>query len=73
MKMKKKAGATAGKTRTPAKKKPVAKTSAAKKAAAKSESRTSAAPAPETSKRAGTYTPSPVQGIGWAPFRYPPQ
>jgi hypothetical protein len=31
------------------------------------------APATETTRRAGTYTPSAVQGIGWAPFRYPPQ
>jgi hypothetical protein len=73
MKMKKKAGATAAKTKTPAKKKPAAKAPAAKKTKAKPESRTSAAPAPETTKRTGTYTPSPVQGIGWAPFRYPPQ
>jgi hypothetical protein len=27
----------------------------------------------EAKKRPGTYTPSVVEGTGWAPFRYPPQ
>ena len=42
-------------------KKPVAKKAGAKKPAAKA-----AAP-----RKAATYTPRPVEGIGWAPFRYP--
>jgi hypothetical protein len=29
--------------------------------------------APKQVKSGGTYTPKPVQGDGWAPFRYPPQ
>jgi hypothetical protein len=45
------------------KKKPKTKSAArkptAKKAAAK--------------KPSATYTPKPLQGNGWAPFRYPPQ
>ena len=28
---------------------------------------------PATKSDAGTYTPQPIQGIGWAPFRYPIQ
>jgi hypothetical protein len=29
-------------------------------------------PARESAKSgAGTYTPQPIQGMGWAPFRYP--
>ncbi len=73
MKMKKKAGATTAK-KTAAKKKPAAKTPAPKKAAAKTAASTPGARVvAEPKKRAGTYTPSPVQGTGWAPFRYPPQ
>jgi putative endonuclease len=46
-------------------KKPVAKKAAAKKASARK-------PAPKASSRqVATYTPKPVDGIGWAPFRYP--
>lgn len=41
-------------------KKPVAKKASARKPAAKASSRKVAA-----------YTPKPVDGIGWAPFRYP--
>ena len=29
--------------------------------------------APKQAKSAGSYTPKPLQGNGWAPFRYPPQ
>jgi len=29
--------------------------------------------APKQVKSAASYTPKPVQGNGWAPFRYPPQ
>ena len=46
-------------------KKPQAKKPAAKKAPAKAK----AARPPKAS--IGTYTPQPVTGIGWAPFRYP--
>jgi hypothetical protein len=41
-------------------KKPAAKKAAARKPAAKASSR-----------KVSTYTPKPVEGIGWAPFRYP--
>ena len=41
-------------------KKPAAKKVSARKPAAKAQSRQAAA-----------YTPKPVEGIGWAPFRYP--
>jgi len=51
-------------------KKPAAKSAAAKKPAAPKPA-PSPAPAAETPRRE-TYTPQPVQGIGWAPFRYPP-
>ena len=44
----------------PAPKKPAAKKASAGKPAAKASSRKVAA-----------YTPKPVEGIGWAPFRYP--
>jgi len=29
--------------------------------------------APKSAKPAASYTPKPLQGNGWAPFRYPPQ
>ncbi|HXJ77639.1 MAG TPA: hypothetical protein VMS64_03060 [Candidatus Methylomirabilis sp.] len=74
--MKKKAAAAAKKSapkkKAPAAKKPVAKASSVK-AAAKPEAPRPAGPAVETTRRVATYTPSPVEGIGWAPFRYPPQ
>jgi hypothetical protein len=53
------------------------KPSAAKKQAAKPVAKKTAKPAARTSSRpaakpsAGSYTPQPIQGIGWAPFRYP--
>jgi hypothetical protein len=28
---------------------------------------------PKPAKAAASYTPKPLQGNGWAPFRYPPQ
>jgi hypothetical protein len=46
------------------KKKKSPKTAARKPAAKKPAAR---------SQAAATYTPKPVQGDGWAPFRYPPQ
>jgi hypothetical protein len=45
------------------KKKPKAKSAARKPAAKKAAAKTPSA----------TYTPKPLQGNGWAPFRYPPQ
>ena len=68
MKMKKKSGATAKKAA--AKPRPAAKKAAPpKKVAAKAASPAPAASASPRSR--GAYTPGPVQGIGWAPFRYP--
>jgi putative endonuclease len=46
-------------------KKPAAKKPAAKKAAARKPE------AKASSGKPATYTPKPVAGIGWAPFRYP--
>lgn len=46
------------------KKKKSSKTAARKTAGKKTAARKQAA---------ATYTPKPVQGDGWAPFRYPPQ
>jgi len=40
--------------------------------AAKPAARKSAKPTAKKSG-AGTYTPQPIQGMGWAPFRYPLQ
>ena len=51
--------------KTAAKKKPAARP-AAKKAPAKAK-----AAKPAKTGSVGTYTPQPVTGIGWAPFRYP--
>jgi len=58
MAKKKSAKKTAAKK--PAAKKPAAKKASARKPAAKASSRKVAA-----------YSPKPVAGIGWAPFRYP--
>jgi len=46
-------------------KKPVAKKPAAKKASARKPA------AKASSRKVAAYTPKPVAGIGWAPFRYP--
>jgi len=80
MKMKKKAATAPKKGARPKKggatkkgaavKKPAEKPPPPRKAAAPAEPKPAAT---QTVKRAGTYTPSPVQGMGWAPFRYPPQ
>jgi len=43
-----------------------------KKTTAKSAARKTASRKP-AAKTAATYTPKPVGGTGWAPFRYPPQ
>ena len=51
--------------------------SATKKKAAKPAAKKTAKPAARSSSRpaakpgTGGYTPQPIQGIGWAPFRYP--
>ena len=51
------------------------KKKATKAAARKRAGKKPAAPkqATKQAKSGGTYTPKPVQGNGWAPFRYPPQ
>ena len=41
-----------------------------KKQPAKMKGATKAAPKSAT-KTLKAYTPTPIQGIGWAPFRYP--
>ena len=46
-------------------KKPAAKKSAAKKASARKPA------AKASSPKVAAYSPKPVDGIGWAPFRYP--
>ena len=50
--------------------KKVAKKTAAKKPAAKKASARKPA-AKAASRKVAAYTPKPVEGIGWAPFRYP--
>lgn len=45
-----------------------------KKKSPKTAARKPAAKKPAARRQAAaTYTPKPVQGDGWAPFRYPPQ
>jgi hypothetical protein len=44
-----------------------------KKKSPKTAARKAAAKKPAARRPASTYTPKPVQGDGWAPFRYPPQ
>jgi hypothetical protein len=73
------------KKKKPALKKATTKKPAAKGAAVGTKARPSVsrpapkkdAPSPASAvseaPRRATYTPPPVQGIGWAPFRYPPQ
>jgi putative endonuclease len=52
-----------------AKKKTAPRKSAKKPAAKKASARKPAAKA--SSRKVAAYTPKPVEGIGWAPFRYP--
>jgi hypothetical protein len=52
-----------------AKKKAAPKKGAKKPAAKKASARKPAAKA--SSRKVATWTPKPVEGIGWAPFRYP--
>jgi hypothetical protein len=44
-----------------------------KKTTTKSAARKPAAKKPAARRQAVSYTPKPLQGNGWAPFRYPPQ
>jgi len=44
-----------------------------KKKSPKTAARKPAGKKPVARSQAATYTPKPVQGDGWAPFRYPPQ
>jgi hypothetical protein len=58
--------------------KPAARKAAAKKPAAKKPDATRAAARPAASRTGpdsgvAAYTPSSPPGIGWPPFRYPPQ
>lgn len=56
------------------KKRPTAKKPAARKSAAKKPTKSSKpakAARPQARAEAGKYTPTPIEGIGWAPFRYP--
>jgi hypothetical protein len=55
-------------------KKPAAKPpAAAKKSGSARPAPKPAAPSPAPAPRSSTYVPQPLQGIGRAPFRYPPQ
>ena len=58
-------------------KKPSAKKPAAKKAvktpAKKSSARPAAKPAAAAASRPQVYSPKPIEGLGWQPFRYPHQ
>ena len=55
---------------SPAKKR-AAKPAAKKKPAAKASARPAAKRSASGTSGGGTYTPQPIQGMGWAPFRYP--
>ena len=44
-----------------------------KKKSPKTAARKPAAKKPAARRPAANYAPKPVQGDGWAPFRYPPQ
>ena len=44
-----------------------------KKPTTKSVARQAAAKKPPAKRQGVAYTPKPLQGDGWAPFRYPPQ
>jgi len=48
---------------------------AKKKSAAKRSAKKASAPKPAAkaeARKVNAYTPKPVEGIGWAPFRYTP-
>jgi hypothetical protein len=55
-----------------AKAKRAAKPSAAKKSSAKTKAKTKpAAKTAATAPKPSPYTPAPIKGDGWPPFRYP--
>ncbi len=64
------------KRKTSAKKTKTPPARAKAKPAGKPAARKAAAQAPGTSvsrpPKAAVYTPKPIEGIGWAPFRYSP-
>ncbi len=63
-------------TKPAAKARPAAKASAKKTASAarKALAKRQTGPAePAIDRSAARYTPSPIEGVGWKPFRYPPQ
>jgi hypothetical protein len=64
------------KRKTSAKKTKTSPARAKVKPAGKPAARKAAAKAPGTSvsrpPKAAVYTPKPIEGIGWAPFRYSP-
>lgn len=66
--MKKRAATRKTATKKASAKKPASIKSPAKKPAAKSSSGATASAAAK-----GKYSPPPIEGIGWQPFRYPPQ
>ena len=70
---KKKPAAKKATTTKPAAKSAAAKKPATKQPAAKPAAKKGASRSASTGARPATYTPPPVQGTGWAPFRYPPQ
>ena len=57
----------------PAKKKTVKTKAAAKTVKAKPDKKAPAVSRKSADEKERAYAPPPVQGIGWAPFRYPPQ
>ena len=64
----------AAKTKASPKARRAAKPSATRSAAKTTSAKTPAAktpPAPRTSRAAAPYTPPPLKGDGWPPFRYP--
>ena len=69
--MAKKKSAAKRSAKKPAAKKTVAKKPAAKKATAKKVSAPKATAKAEA-RKVNAYVPKPVEGIGWAPFRYTP-
>jgi hypothetical protein len=54
-------------------KKPAAKKAPATKAKAPTQPAKPAASSGGGDPQKVAYTPQPIQGAGWAPFRYPPQ
>jgi hypothetical protein len=59
------------KKKTSARRAPAKKT--AKPAAKKSGAKPAPKAAPKPASDVGRYTPGEISGIGWKPFRYPPE